>query len=190
MVKRIVLLALPIMLISLPAAAQDYSVLEIALGYGNWGADASESGGNLSTDDTRVGGFAMHTDINFTSWFGFDNYLGAYSMPGDLTLITNIFGAKVTGRDVLDGRISPYAVAGFGFGYYSANNFGGSLGTSAARYGGGVDVNMNDAIALRFDVGALAVGTGLTEIFSGGAIDEGWTSRMNVTAGVLFKLGY
>lgn len=187
MVKRIVLLALPLMLVSLPARAQDYSMVEVAFGYGNWGTDADVTNGFLVEDSHRVGGFAMHTDFNFTGWFGFDNYLGAYSMPGNLTLITNIFGAKVTARDVLDGRISPYVVTGFGVGYYTDNNYGGSLTTSAARYGGGVDINMGDSIALRFDVGGLAVSTSLLEF---GGRDEGWMSKLNWTTGVVFKLGY
>jgi hypothetical protein len=163
------------LMLARPASAQDFSRLDMAFGYGNYGLEVGPS-----TDD-RVHGFVMHTDINLVRWFTFENVTGAYSAPADFTLITNTFGVKLVARDVLDGRVSPYVAGGFGIGYFSSNVSGGSISTGAARYGAGIDLNMGDAMAIRFDVGGLALGTGY--------IRDEWQSQINVTAGVVFSLG-
>jgi hypothetical protein len=178
MVKRVVLLLLFVVAVCRPASAQDYSTLDVSFGYGNYGVQ-DFSGGMFSTD--RVHGFAMHTSINVLHWMGLENFTGAYSLKNDITLITNTFGVKLVARDVLDGRISPYVAGGFGFGYYTSNQTGGGFNTAAARYGVGVDLNMNNGMAIRFDVGGLALGSGV--------FTDGWRSELNVTTGIVFNLG-
>ncbi len=180
MVKRIALVLLAVVAVASPAAAQDFSSLDISFGYGNYGVEGVNAAGTAFTTD-RVSGFAMHTTFNLMSWLGFENFTGAYALENDITLITNTFGAKLIARDVLDGRISPYVAGGFGFGYYTSNRTGGGLSTAAARYGVGVDYNLSPGMAIRFDVGGLALGSGL--------FSNGWRSNMNVTAGVVFNLG-
>jgi len=179
MVKRIILLLLLMVSVAWPAAAQDFSTLDISFGYGNYGVEAPSG-----TD--RVHGFAMHTSINLASWFGLENFTGAYAMENDITLITNTFGAKLVGRDVMDGRISPYVAGGFGFGYYTSNRTGGGLNTGAARYAVGVDFNLNGGMAIKFDVGGLALGRG---VVAGQFVTPGWRDNINVTTGIVFNLG-
>ena len=180
MVKRIVLLVLPIVLLAMPLAAQDYAALELGFGYANWGAS------NTPTTTARTSGFAMHTNYNLTSWFGIDNYLGVYSFPDaggitDWTAYYNVFGVKLTARDVLDGKISPFVVAGFGGGQISSNNIGGGFGSAAARWGGGVDFNLSDGFAFRVDASNLAIGNTI--------FDDAWQGNFNIATSVIFGMG-
>jgi len=192
MVKRIALLVLPIVCLATPLAAQDYAQLEIGFGYANWGAEAPNSM-LTALESHRVSGFAMHTNYNLTTWFAIDNYLGAYSMPeapipiqgGFVTLkptaIYNLFGVKLTARDLLNGAISPFVVAGFGGGSVSEQGYG--ISSSAARYGGGVDFNLNGGFALRVDASNLAVSKTLYDTSS-------WSSDFNLATSIIFKLGF
>jgi hemolysin activation/secretion protein len=123
----------------------------------------------------------MHTDINLTSYFTFENITGAYKHPGDITMITNTFGVKLIARDVLDGRISPYVGGGFGIGYYQLNSGQGSFSTTAMRYAVGVDLNMSDAAAIRLDFGGMRVGQGL--------VTGQGQNNAHVAVGLVFSLG-
>jgi len=180
MVKRIVLLVLPMILLAAPLSAQDYSALEIGFGYANWGA------ADTPTTTSRTSGFAMHTNYNLTSWFGVDNYLGVYSFPDaggitDWTAIYNIFGVKLTARDVLGGAVSPFVVAGFGGGSIRSGQLGGGFGSTAARYGGGVDFNLNNGFGFRVDASNLAIGNTIW--------DDAWQSNFNLATSVILNLG-
>ena len=175
MVKRVVLFLLPVLFVAPPAGAQDFAQVDISLGYGNTGVESREG-----TD--RAHGFAMHTGINLSSWLGFENFTGAYALDNDITLIANTFGVKLVARDLVEGRISPYLAAGFGFAYYTSNQSGRGFSTSAARYAGGIDFNLTGAMAFRIDVGRLALGSGVD--------NAGWRSNLNVTTGIVFNLGY
>ena len=184
MVKRVVLLLLPLMCLASPLQAQDYAGLEIGFGYANWGVDIPSFTGPPTTE--RSSGFAMHTNLNFTSWFGIDNYLGAYSFPTEsligenLTAYYNVFGVKLTKREVLGGRISPYVVAGFGGGTVTTRQ-GFGFSSAAARYGGGADFRLSDGFALRVDASNLAIGNNL--------VDDSWSSNFNLATSVIFGLG-
>lgn len=195
MVKRTLLRALPIMfvvtflvtLLPAPLAAQDYAQLEIGFGYANWGAEGPNA--QLTAIETRrVHGFAMHTNYNLTSWFAIDNYLGAYSFPSiptqfgtfDPTAVYNIFGVKLTARDLLDGAISPFVVAGFGGG--SVSDQGRGFSSMAARYGGGLDFNLNDSFGFRVDASNLAIGDTL--------VGDAWSSNFNLATSIILKLGF
>jgi hypothetical protein len=180
MVKRIALVLLAVVVLALPAMAQDFSSLDVSFGYGNYGVEDEASGSTSLTTD-RVHGFAMHTTFNLMSWLGLENFTGAYALNNDITLITNTFGAKLIARDVLEGRISPYLAGGIGVGYYTSNQTGGGFSTMAARYGGGIDFNLNGGMAIRVDVGRLAMGSGL--------FTDGWRSNLSVTTGIVFNLG-
>ena len=180
MVKRFsfMLLLVPALLVARPAAAQDFSRLDLMFGYGNYGVE-DIAGNQLTT--SRSNGFNMHTDINLTSWFTFENFTGAYSLPLDITLFSNTFGAKLIARDVVGGRVSPYVVGGFGFGYYTSNQSGGSASTTALRYAVGIDLNMSDAAAIRLDLGRLSLGSGI--------ISGSRATNTNVAIGVVLSLG-
>ena len=182
MVKRFafLLVFLTALATARPASAQDFSRLDIGFGISNYGVqDASE--GFISIEEKRANGFVMHTDLNLVRWFTFENVRSAYAMNNDITLLTNTFGVKLIARDMAGGRVSPYVAAGFGFGYYRSNQTGGSQSNSAARLGGGIDLNMSDGIALRFDVSKMALSSSLA--------NRDWHSDTNIAAAVVFSLG-
>lgn len=183
MVKRFAFLLVLVLALmwSRPASAQDFSRFDMGFGYGNYGVEDATPGFTAPVS-RRANGFVMHTDINLVRWFTFENVLGAYKMNNNITLVTNTFGTKIVARDLADGRVSPYVAAGFGFGYFSSNQTGGGFNTSSGRYAAGIDLNMSDAMAVRFDVGGLALSTSI------GTPD--WHSDLNVTVAVMFRLGY
>ncbi len=178
MVNRLFASILFILLLGVPAAAQfedDFPRVEIGFGYANYGLP----GVGGSTD--RLNGFSMHSGFNLDSWFGIENYTGAYSVPNDITLITNIFGGKLVARDLVDGRISPYLVAGLGVGYFTSNRSRGGFSEAAYRLGGGIDFNLTGGMALKVDVSNLAI----NNIDVGGA----WGANLNISTGLVFNLG-
>ena len=133
MVKRIVLVLIALVVVSVPVAAQDFSTLDISFGYGNYGSrgsrykrhDADNGPGSRICD-------AYHHNTS-QAGFGFENFTGAYALNNDVTLVTNTFGAKLIARDLMEGRITPYLAGGFGVGYYTSNQTGGGFSTAAAR---------------------------------------------------------
>jgi len=164
-----------IFLLAIPASAQigdEFPRVEMAFGYANYGDPST-------TTTERLNGFSMHSAINLDSWIGFENYTGAYSLPDDVTLITNIFGGKLVARDLVDGRISPYLIAGFGGGYFTnAGNF-----HMAYRIGGGIDFNLTGGMALKVDVSNLAI----NNIEVGGQL--GWGTNINISTGLVLNIG-
>jgi hypothetical protein len=180
MVKQIVLVLFAVMVVAWPATAQNYSSVDISFGYGNYGVE-ERVGSGTSLTTNRVHGFAMQTTFSLMSWLGFENFTGAYALNNDITLITSTFGTKLIARDLLEGRISPYLAGGIGVGHYTSNQSGSGFSTMAARYGGGVDFNLNGGMAIRVDVGSLAMGSGL--------FTDGWRSNLNVTTGIVFNIG-
>ena len=178
MVNRLFASTLFILLLGAPAAAQfenDFPRVEVGFGYANYGLP----GVGGSTD--RLNGFSMHSAINLDSWIGFENYTGAYSVPNDITLITNIFGAKLVARDLVEGRISPYLVAGLGVGYFTSNQGRGGFSELAYRLGGGIDFNLTGGMAFKVDVSNMAI----KDIDVGG----GWGTNINISTGLVFYLG-
>src|SRR5437660_6963965 len=113
------------------------------LDYGKINPDAS------LTQTTRHSGFANETGFNFTRSLGVSNYMGVYNLGGNVTMIADFIGGKASYRTA---RAVPYGVAGIGFAYLST-----SYGSSFAnRYGGGVDIPLNDVLALKFDVSRMS----------------------------------
>jgi len=195
--KRWLLLTVPVgLLLALPAQAQDFSRLDMMFGYGNYGIQTLESG-SLAND--RVSGFLLHTDFALTSWFTFENITGLYGTPDNIsapfgvntnvTLITNTFGVKLVARDVLDGRITPYVATGFGLGYWRLENLGNKSG-SAARYAGGIDINLSDGFAWRIEAGGKTLSKSIYDgaILNGTEI-SGWNNEFQFTTGIVLRLG-
>lgn len=196
--KKLLLWLVPVLiLMALPAGAQDFSRFDMMFGYGNYGIQTIE-GQTLAND--RVSGFLIHTDIGLMNWLTFENITGLYATPDnltqpfgftdDVTLITNTFGIKLLARDVLDGRITPYVAGGMGLGYWSTERAGSVTGTSA-RYAGGVDINLNDGFAWRVEAGGLTLSK---SIYDGAVLNnmeiEGWQNDFQFTTGIVLRLGF
>ena len=176
MVKRFALLLLPLLCLAVPASAQDYPVVEMSFGYGNFSVEDPEGSGGSA----RVHGFAMHSGFNFKSWMGIDNYTGAYSVPADITLIVNTVGLKIAARDLIEGRITPYVIAGIGVGYFTSEATRSGFSTTATSLGGGIDFNLGGGVALRIDASRIGLSNGL--------VTPGWKQNVNISAGLVFNL--
>lgn len=165
---RLFFAAVLLLLFTVPTFAQDeFPRFEMAMGYANLGFPTGANGQN-----ERHSGFAMQNGLNFVRWFGIENYTGVYGLGNNITLISNIVGAKVAARG---GRAVPYAVAGFGVGYFTdERTFGSSV--SSTRLGAGVDLPLNDSMALRLDFSRM-----------GFNLDR-WRSSSNFAVGIVFNI--
>lgn len=168
MVKRVVFVGILLIVLSSSVFAQDpeFPRIETAMGYASLGFPTGPNG-----EVQRHSGFSMHNTLNVFSWFGIENYTGVYSLGNDVTLFANILGGRLMYRGLAEGKISPYVVAGFGGAYLTSNFFGGS--SMAARYGGGIDLQLSDSMGLKLEAGRLR------------AAGE---TNLNISAGVVFRI--
>src|SRR6476660_2813250 len=146
MVKTIVV-ACFVLLLAIPALAQDdYPKIQTSLGYANLGFPDLNTGSN-----GHHSGFSNSTGFNLTRSLGLENYMGIYGVGQGSTLIADFMGGKATYRA---SKISPYALAGIGVGYFTASTaYGyGSQSSFATRYGAGIDVPINDSMFWKVEV--------------------------------------
>ena len=159
-----------------PAFAQDYPQIEIALGYGNINVKDLVSG--------RHSGFASHQVFNLNSTFAIENYFGYYGLGKDPSLgkeqlIAEMFGGKVSYRSA--GPVI-YGSAGIGGGWLRFPDLGvGSNNSFGVRFGGGVDVPINDSLAWKVDVSRMSFNFNATPTSS-------WSSGINVSTGIVLKI--
>ena len=169
--SKLLCVAAVVLIFSIPTFAQDeFPAMEVAMAYGNLGFPIDLATGALRS--TRHSGFNMHTGFNLKRWFGLENFTGVYSLGQNVTMISNIFGAKVAFRAA---RVTPYAVAGFGIAYLTDEQTFGSSNMST-RLAVGVDVPLNDSFALKFDVGKMSYN-----------LDQ-WRSGSAFSTGIVFTI--
>jgi len=172
MVKTIVS-ACFVLLLAIPALAQDdYPKIYTSLGYANLSFPDLTTGA-----DGHHSGFANSTGFNLSRSFGVENYMGIYGVGQGSTLIADFMGGKATYRAA---KIAPYALAGLGVGYFTIQNLYGSS-SFATRYGGGVDVPINDSMAWKVEVSRMNfhLQTSATST---------WTGGTNIQAGIVITL--
>jgi opacity protein-like surface antigen len=163
-----VLVAFAVVVFAAPAFAQDAPQFEIFMGYGN--INIGDSG--------RKSGFVSNQTLNLNHWFAIDNMFGAYSLGSDptvgkVTLLSNIFGAKLTHRAE---KIEPYAAVGIGAGWLTTQSGQGNNGI-AFRVGGGVDIPFKESFAWKVEV------TRVSYRFSGS-----WNSGTNLSTGIVIRV--
>jgi hypothetical protein len=165
-----------VLLLAVPALAQDeFPRIQTSLGYANL------SFPDLTTGSTgHHSGFANSTGLNLTKTFGFENYMGLYSLGSGSSLISDFIGGKATYRAA---KIAPYAVAGIGFGYFTVSNqfVSGAQSAFGTRYGGGVDVPINDIMSWKVEVSRMTFHIQTDPSSS-------WTSGTNIQGGIVFTL--
>jgi hypothetical protein len=166
-----------VLLLAIPALAQDeFPRIQTSLGYANL------SFPDLTTGSTgHHSGFANSTGLNLTKTLGFENYMGLYSLGNGASLISDFIGGKATYRAA---KLAPYAVAGIGFGYLSVGI--GAVSGFSTRYGGGVDVPINEILSWKVEVSRMSFhfGPGLDP----NNPTSSWTTGTNIQAGVVFTL--
>ena len=136
-------LFLLVMLLAVPAFAQDYPKGEVAVGYNYLRVNP---GSGLSGINTN--GWTASAVGNFKDWLGVEGqFSGNYKTVSSVKthVYTYLFGLKLASRK--NEKFTPYAHALFG-----GASIGGG-GTSekgfAMAFGGGLDVKANNNIAIR-----------------------------------------
>ena len=174
-----------VLMLALPARAQDddFPRVEMSLGYANLGFPCCNS---LTFESNRHSGFATTQGFNFTRILGVENYFGYYGLGGrniigsNVSMIVNMFGAKLSARTE---RAVPYFVGGVGVGYLT-DEFSFGQSSFGTRWGPGVDVKLNENMAWKVDFTRMSFRQRFT--LSGG----GWTSGWNLATGISFALSY
>jgi opacity protein-like surface antigen len=108
--------------------------------------------------------------------------MGIYSVGSGSTLIADFFGGKATYRA---SKVSPYALAGIGVGYFSISNqfIYGSTSSFATRYGAGIDVPINDTMYWKVEYSRMNFHVNFNPASTGS-----WTGGNNIQAGIVFTL--
>lgn len=181
--KKLVLAAVFLLGFSAIATAQDAPAIEVFGGYSFVGVDTSTAFSDSNAPGLNLNGWNGSIAINGNRWAGFVADLGGVygSIEDvDIRIHTVMFGPRVTVRK---GQITPYIQALFGYarlgaedqeGDYTENDF-------AMAFGGGVDINVSDSIAIRAaQLEYFTTKTGLTGDFA---------DHVRFSAGVVFKIG-
>jgi hypothetical protein len=166
-----------VLLLAIPALAQDdYPKIQTSMGYANLSFPDLANTSNTA----HHSGFANSTGLNLTRTLGVENYMGIYSLGSGSTLIADFIGGKATYRAA---KVAPYALAGIGFSYFTASSGGfySAQSAFATRYGGGVDVPINDLLSWKVEVSRMTFHFPTTTTSS-------WTSGTNIQAGIVFTL--
>ena len=181
MVKSIVV-ACFVLLLAIPALAQDdYPKIQTSLGYANLSfPDLSTLGSGAPLTTAHHSGFSNSTGFNLTRTLGLENYMGIYGVGQGSTLIADFMGGKATYRA---SKMSPYALAGIGVGYFTASTaYGyGAQSSFATRYGAGVDVPINDSMFWKVEVSRM-------NFHFQTSLNSTWTGGTNIQAGIVITL--
>jgi hypothetical protein len=173
---RTIVAACFVLALAVPALAQeDYPRIQTSMGYTNFSFPDFTTG-----EITRHSGFANQTGFNLTRTWGLENYMGIYGLGNGVSLIADLFGGKATYRAA---HVAPYALAGLGIGYFTQSSSAGYGAASSfgTRFGGGVDVPINDSMAWKVEVSRMGFH------FQTSA-NSAWTYGTNITAGIVFTL--
>jgi opacity protein-like surface antigen len=181
--KKLLLVAVLLLGFSLMAVAEDTPVAEVFGGYSYVRPDTQEDDVQLNMNGWNLSiAFPGNKYLGFVADFG-----GVYGKEGSTAddeikfrAYTAMFGPKVTLRL---GKVTPFAQALFGYARLTGRSF---QEVQVMRendfgyiFGGGIDVNLNDLVAIR------PVQVEYLGIKSGGDI----LSNFRYSAGVVLKLG-
>jgi hypothetical protein len=138
----------------------------------------------LNNSRTHRSGVSVDLSWDPVPWFGIDNYTGVYGLENGVTLIANIPGGRIVGRRLFGDLVTPYGMAGFGFGLFSerATGFLSSGNTyyrwsAAARYGAGTDVQLTQGVGIRIEASRMAL-----------HVLDNWSTNWNISTGLVFRL--
>ena len=171
--RKYVGLFLLVMLLAVPAFAQDYPKAELFGGYSYLRVNPGSGADGINTN-----GWMAAVTGNINNWFGitgqFSGHYGdAFGTSGHI--YSYLFGPRIASHS--NEKWTPYAH--FLFGGATGGGSGVSESAFAMDFGGGFDYNANDKIAIRvvqFDYIA-------TKFFSD------WQHNFAISTGVVFRFG-
>jgi len=166
--RKFVGLFLLLMLLAVPAFAQDYPKAELFGGYSFMRADTGVG------THYNANGWAAGLTGNANDWFGVAGYFSGHYKSG-VKIYGFLFGPELSYRK--NEKVRPFFHALFGGAHGSGG--GGSDNAFAMAYGGGFDVKANDKVAIRvaqFDYVATRFG---------GVFEHNYA----FSAGVVFRFG-
>jgi hypothetical protein len=129
-----------VLAVSCPAQNGEIAKAKVAAGYSHLHVpfnNISISGQILSAtgdDSFHRPGLWVELEWKPVPWLGISNYTGYYYLPDNVALLANIPGVAT---NLFDGRMTPYAVAGFGVGFLRQRGsfFGGGTHYSTSAIG-------------------------------------------------------
>jgi opacity protein-like surface antigen len=187
--KKLVLIAVFLLGFAMVAVAEDAPAVEIFGGYSFVRVDTTTAFAiPENTFDLNMNGWDAAVTFNGNKWLGFvADFGGVYGTVNDsgdeasVKTYTVMFGPKVAVRR---GALTPFVQALFGYARINADSGGKNVFTEndfGMSFGGGLDVNLNDSIAVRpIQVDYLTVKAGETGDFS---------DNLRYSAGIVFKMG-
>jgi opacity protein-like surface antigen len=190
--KKLVLIVVFLLGFSMMATAQDTPLIEVFGGYSFAHIDTATAFAVPETDrfHLSMNGWDASIAINANKWAGFVvDFGGLYGSPWEVEIDdvsihahSIMIGPRISVRQ---GKITPFFQALIGYAHvtaeeltvnvYSANNL-------AIALGGGVDINVNDRIAIR---------PAQLEYFTirSGESTGNFSDNLRYSAGIVFKLG-
>lgn len=183
--KKLVLIAVFLLGLSVMAMAADTPAIEIYGGYSFVRVDTTTAFAIPdNTTDLNMNGWNGSVTFNGNNWAGFVADFGGYygtAEDADIRAHSFMFGPKIAIRK---GAITPFVQALFGYARISADYEGENVfkeNDFAMALGGGLDVNVNDMIAVRpVQVEYFGVKAGATGDFS---------RNLRYSAGIVLKIG-
>ncbi|HTY62217.1 MAG TPA: outer membrane beta-barrel protein [Acidobacteriota bacterium] len=180
--KKLVLIAVFLLGFSMMALAADAPAIEVFGGYSFVRVDTTTAFTVPNNSfDLNMNGWRGSITFNGNKWAGFvADFNGVYGSVEDVSVrnYSIMFGPKIT---LHRGTFAPFFQALFGYSRTTADSEDVKENDFAMAFGGGLDVNLNNRLAVRpFQVEYYGVKAGLTGAFS---------ANLRYSAGVVFKLG-
>jgi OmpA-OmpF porin, OOP family len=161
--KKLVLVAVLLLGFSIVAIAQDYPKVEVFGGYSYFRMDTTTNFGAPSgTATLNMNGLDMNVAVNGNKWLGFVADFGAsygtldtswewesgVKSWADISNYSLMIGPRVT---LHRGKITPFLQGLFGYSRGKFSELGEDFTASnlAMAFGGGVDISVNDRLAIR-----------------------------------------
>lgn len=185
--KKLVLIAVFLLGLSMMAMAQDTPAVELFGGYSFVDVDTATAFDAPDGYNLNLNGWNASVAINANRWAAFvAEFGGYYGSPSDVenvdvSIHSIMFGPRISLRK---GMITPFFQGLFGYGRVNGEERNQNVLTEndfAMAFGGGLDINVSNMIAIRpVQLDYFTVKAGTTGDFS---------DNLRYSAGIVLKLG-
>lgn len=186
--KKLLLIAVFLLGVSMMAMAQDTPMVEIFGGYSFVRSDTEEAFGAQDEDfDLNMSGWDASVAFNANNWAGFVvDFGGVYGSPSEeddvsIRSHTIMVGPRFSVRR---GKVTPFFQYLVGYAHTTADEDGDKVfgeNVFAMAFGGGVDININERISVR---------PAQVEYLTAKSSGSGqFSDNFRYSAGIVLKLG-